>query len=140
MSETNGEFTPEHHLKSIKDNSPIPILKHFRWERYFTRPAASLIVKAVFRTSITPNQLTYVSFFIGIAATAAYCMGTPLFFIFGGILVQLGSIFDCADGQLARAKDMRTRFGTYLDLFLDRISDTMVVLGMIVMAFSLLML
>lgn len=124
------EYTPGDYEKSIKNNSPLPILKNFRWERYFTRPLASLIVKAVFRTSITPNQLTYFSFVLGLGAAAAFCGGTPLFFIIGGILTQLGSIIDCADGQLARAKKLQSRYGTYLDLFLDRISDTITILGM----------
>lgn len=124
------DYTPGHYDRSVKNNSPLPILNNFRWERYFTRPLASLIVKAVFRTSITPNQLTYFSFFLGLGAAAAFCGGTHFFFVIGGILTQLGSIIDCADGQLARAKNLQSRYGTYLDLFLDRISDTVVFLGM----------
>jgi len=124
------QFTKKHYNKSIKTNSPLPLLKYFRWERYFTRPLASLVVRAVFKTSITPNQLTYVSFFFGLAAAAAFLGGSHFYFILGGVLWQLSSVFDCADGQLARAKDIGSRYGAYLDLFLDRIAENFLGMGM----------
>ena len=39
------------------------------------------------------------------------------------------TIFDCADGMLARAKNMTSRYGAFLDIFLDRIADFAVLLG-----------
>ncbi|MFC2167790.1 CDP-alcohol phosphatidyltransferase family protein [Acidobacteriota bacterium] len=127
----NNKFTNDEYKKSIKNNSPLPILKYIRIERYFTRPMASLIVRAVYKTRITPNFLTIFSFVIGLLGAAAYFGGSHIFFIAGGILAQLSSIFDCADGQLARAKNIETRYGAYLDLLLDRFSDSIVYLGMI---------
>ncbi|MCK4763174.1 MAG: CDP-alcohol phosphatidyltransferase family protein [Candidatus Aminicenantes bacterium] len=112
--------------KSLKEETKYPILSYLRVERYFTRPLASLIVRAVFNTRVTPNHLTYVSFYMAVIAGVFYCFGEPLFFIFGGIFTQLSSVFDCADGQLARSKDMCTRFGAYLDLILDRLSDFLI--------------
>lgn len=109
--------------KSLKEESWYPYLQYFRVERYFTRPLASLIVRAVFHTSITPNHLTYISFYLGVLSGVFYCFGEPLYFIIAGILIQLSSVFDCADGMLARSKDMCTHYGAYLDLFLDRITD-----------------
>ncbi|MCU0287955.1 MAG: CDP-alcohol phosphatidyltransferase family protein, partial [Acidobacteria bacterium] len=44
-------------------------------------------------------------------------------FVLGGICTQLSSIIDGADGMLARAKNMCSSFGSYLDLFFDRIID-----------------
>lgn len=109
--------------KSLKADSKYPILNYFRVERYFTRPLASLIVRAVINTFITPNQITIFSFFLGIGAGLCMCVGKPEYFIAGGILAQLCSIFDCADGMLARARNTCSDYGAYLDLFLDRITD-----------------
>jgi CDP-L-myo-inositol myo-inositolphosphotransferase len=109
--------------KSLKEVTPYPILDYFRVERYFTRPLASLIARAVYNTSITPNQLTYFSFFLGICSGISFFMGDYVFFVLGGILAQLSSIFDCSDGMLARSKKLCTEYGTYLDIFLDRIAD-----------------
>lgn len=127
----SNKFTNDDYRKSIKHNSPLPILKYVRVERYFTRPLAFLIVRAVYNTRVTPNDLTYFSFVLGLLAAAAFLGGSHLFFIIGGGLTQLTSIFDCADGQLARAKNMRTRYGTYLDLLLDRVTDSIIYLGMV---------
>jgi len=127
----SDKFTNNDYKKSIKNNSPLPILKYVRVERFFTRPLASLIVRAVYNTRITPNHLTYFSFVLGLLAAVAFLGGKHLFFIIGGVLAQFGSILDCADGQLARAKNMGSRYGTYLDLLLDRFSDSIVYLGII---------
>jgi phosphatidylglycerophosphate synthase len=98
-------------------------------ERYINRPLASLIVRAVFNTRITPNGLTYFSFFLGLAGAFLFSRGEYLYFLLGGVAVQLASIIDCADGMLARAKDMCSDFGSHLDLLLDRISDFVIMVG-----------
>ena len=109
--------------KSLKEVTPYPILNYLRIERYFTRPLASFIARAVYNTSITPNQLTYVSFFLGICSGVSFFLGEYAFFVLGGILAQLSSVFDCADGMLARSKNLCSEYGATLDIFLDRIAD-----------------
>lgn len=118
--ETSTEFSFE---KSLKEDAKYPVLNYFRVERYFTRPLASLLVRMVFKTNVTPNQLTVVSFFIGLAASLVYLKGEPVYFVWGGILAQLSSIVDCSDGMLARSKGLTSKYGAFLDLFLDRITD-----------------
>ncbi|MFO7979651.1 MAG: CDP-alcohol phosphatidyltransferase family protein, partial [Candidatus Aminicenantes bacterium] len=118
--------------KSLKEISDYPFLKYLRVERYFTRPLASLITRAVYRTSITPNQLTYFSFFLGICSGISFYMGSYVFFVLGGILAQLSSIFDCADGMLARSKNLCSEYGAILDIFLDRIADFFVLGGVVI--------
>lgn len=112
--------------KSLKEDSKYPILNYFRVERYFTRPLASLVVRAVFNTSITPNQITLFSFFVGVCGAISFSRGKPIYFLLGGILAQLASIFDCADGMLARSKGLCSEYGAYLDLFLDRITEFLI--------------
>jgi phosphatidylglycerophosphate synthase len=116
--------------KSLKSAHPYPIINYFRVERYITRPLAYLIVRSVFNTSITPNHLTYVSFFLGIASGIAYCGASRFYFALGGVLAYLTSVFDGADGMLARSKNQCTHYGTYLDLFLDRIADFCILTGL----------
>lgn len=118
--------------KSLKEVTPYPILNHIRVERYFTRPLASLIARAVYNTSVTPNQLTYFSFFLGICSGISFFMGKYSYFIIGGILAQLSSIFDCADGMLARSKNLCSEYGAILDIFLDRIADFFIFGGMVI--------
>jgi phosphatidylglycerophosphate synthase len=116
--------------KSLKSAHPYPVINYFRVERYISRPLASLIVRAVFHTSVTPNQVSYISFFLGIASGFAFFGASRFYFALGGILAFLSSVFDCADGMLARSRHQGTPYGTYLDLFLDRIADFFILAGL----------
>ena len=116
--------------KSLKNVKSYPFLHKFLpVDRYIVRPPASLIVRAVFRTSISPNQLTVISFIIALVAGLVYMAGKPPYFVLGGCLAMLSAVFDNADGMLARAKGMTSRYGAFLDLFLDRIADFAVLAG-----------
>lgn len=116
--------------RALKDISSYPFIHKFLpIDRYVIRPPASLIVKAVFKSSITPNQLTATSFGFALAAALAYVGGRPGFFAVAGSLALVSTIFDAADGMLARAKSMTSRYGAFLDLFLDRVADFAVLAG-----------
>jgi CDP-L-myo-inositol myo-inositolphosphotransferase len=124
-SETEFDFR-----RSMKQVSSYPFLHKFLpADRYLIRPPASLVVKAVFKTEVTPNQLTGTSLVLALLAALAYSGGRPVFFALGGCLTLVSTIFDAADGMLARAKNMTSRYGAYLDLFLDRIADFVVMMG-----------
>ncbi len=97
--------------------------------KVLNRPAASLIVRALFKTRVTPNQVTVASFFIGLAGAGCFSLGLRWAFIAGGILTELSSIVDCADGMLARARGASNDFGAYLDLLLDRINEYLLLAG-----------
>lgn len=120
IQESAAEFD---YQKSIRKPGKGSSLKYLQINKWLIRPAASLVVRALFRTRVTPNQVTYLAFFSGLTAAYFLFMGKPLMFLVGGILTQVSSIFDCADGMLARARDQQSRFGSYMDLFLDRIND-----------------
>ncbi|MEN8153820.1 MAG: CDP-alcohol phosphatidyltransferase family protein [Acidobacteriota bacterium] len=122
--------------KSLKKDNSFNMFKYLNVEKYINRPVASLIVKAVFNTSITPNQITYFSFFLGLAGAVLLAMGSYLYIVMGGILVQLSSVFDCSDGMLARSRGGGTEFGKYLDLFLDRITDFIIFSGVVAGVFK----
>lgn len=127
MSTPEGQFD---YQKSLKNVESYPFLrKYFPVDRYLVRPPASLIVRAVFGTSLTPNHLTFASFVLALVAGIVYMAGTPAFFVLGGSLAMLSTILDNADGMLARAKNMTSRYGAFLDLFLDRIADFVVLAG-----------
>ena len=105
-------------------------MRYLPAERYFTRPLAALIVRMVINTSITPNQITVFSFFLGICGGIFFCGGKYEYFMVGGILAQLSSIFDCADGMLARSRNTPSEYGAFLDLFLDRYVDLFLIGGL----------
>ncbi len=129
MQTTNGTMNGYDYDKSLKKNTTRFLNKFIRVERYINRPLASLIVRMVFNTRVTPNGLTYASLFLGLLAAFFFSRGEYLFFVLGGISIQLSSIVDCSDGMLARAKDMCSEYGSHLDIFFDRIVDFTMLVG-----------
>jgi phosphatidylglycerophosphate synthase len=115
--------------ESLKKPDRTFLNKAIRVERYLNRPLASLVVRLVYNTPITPNELTFFSFFLGLLAVFSLSQGKYIYFILGGIGIQLSSIMDCADGMLARSKNMCSEFGSHLDIFLDRIMDFSMIIG-----------
>jgi phosphatidylglycerophosphate synthase len=116
--------------KSLKNRNINRIDKFIAIEKYVNRPMASLVVRAVINTRITPNGLTYANFFLGLLAAYLLSIGEYLYLVLGGILTQVSSVVDCADGMLARAKNMCSDYGAHLDVFLDRITDFCLIVGM----------
>lgn len=101
-------------------------LRLLQLNRYLNRPLASLLVRAVFRTRVTPNQITVAGFVLNLAAAGFFLRGRREFLLWGGILAQLSSIVDCADGMLARSRGQVSEFGAALDLILDRLGEFLV--------------
>ena len=83
--------------------------------RYFHNPIAASIVEALKGTWVTPNQVTYVSVFVGLVSAYTFSLGTLQAFFFAGILLEVVLILDCVDGQLARAKKCSSDWGRLLD-------------------------
>ena len=92
---------------------------------YLTEPVVQLLA----RTRITPTTLTWLGFSITLGATALIATG-HLFI--AGFVVLVAGFFDMLDGALARRTNQVTRFGAVLDSVLDRISDAVPLLGILV--------
>ncbi|MEE9264426.1 MAG: HAD hydrolase-like protein, partial [Vicinamibacteria bacterium] len=50
--------------------------------------------------------------------------------VLGGALIQLTSVLDGSDGEIARLKKLQSSFGNFFDAVLDRYSDSLIVFGM----------
>ena len=95
------------------------------------RPAAYGLVKLVQPTSITPNQITFISLVLGLASGVCYWQGSPLFFAIGALLLFLTNLFDCADGMLARVRGSSSLTGYLFDGLVDYTTNTAVYIGML---------
>lgn len=111
------------YAQAVKQGHQLPLLRHLNVDRYVHRPVGGMIVRAIYATSITPNQLTYASFVVGAIAAACFCVPARPYVVAGAFIQLLANVLDSADGMLARAKGLHSRFGGTLDLMLDRVSD-----------------
>lgn len=93
---------------------------------YVTQPVAELLA----RTSISPNTVTWFGFLVTIGATALIITG-HLFA--AGFVVLIAGFLDMLDGALARHTNQASRFGALLDSTLDRLSDGLLLLGILVL-------
>ncbi len=94
-------------LKSREVEDPVNLWVH--------RPLAYGFCWLVFRTPITPNQITVLAMLLGFGAAGCWFDGGRSAMIWGGVLLWSSAIMDGADGILARAKKMQSAFGRALD-------------------------
>jgi CDP-diacylglycerol---glycerol-3-phosphate 3-phosphatidyltransferase len=84
----------------------------------------------IFRDSpITPNMLTLFGLFITGVGALLVAMGQLLT---GGIVLAFAGFFDIFDGALARAAGKVYRYGAFLDSTVDRYSEGVVYLGILI--------
>ncbi len=91
---------------------------------YLTQPAVRLLA----RTSITPSTLTWFGFLLAVGAAALIIAG-HLFA--AGFVVLFAGFFDMLDGALARHTNRTTCFGAVLDSTLDRLSEAVLLIGIL---------
>jgi len=94
------------------------------------RPISLRISKLLLKTGITPNQISVLSFVIGLAGASFFFTGEYLYLILGAVLVHFHSIVDGCDGEVARLKLRQTKYGGWLDSVLDRYADAAIILGL----------
>jgi phosphatidylglycerophosphate synthase len=85
------------------------------------RPLAQMIVRRLVSTSITPNQVTGLACLLGVVSGLVLFLGVdqPALRVAAGALLFSAVVFDCADGQLARARQASSRTGDMLDGLAD---------------------
>jgi phosphatidylglycerophosphate synthase len=94
-------------LKSRDVEDPVNLWLH--------RPLAYGLVALIYRSPITPNQITLLAILVGMAAGACFIGGTRELMLWGGALLWTSAILDGADGILARAKSHFSPLGRAID-------------------------
>jgi len=96
----------------------------------FNRKVSAFISKFLIKTSISPNMISYSIPLLGVLTFFMLATGVYPWLIFGGVLIQLMSILDGCDGEIARLRFLRSKFGGFLDANLDKYVDTLAIAGM----------
>ena len=95
--------------------------------------AAQRIIDAIVRWlaygHINPNILTVIGVSLNVGCGLLFGLG---WFFAAGIALIVANLFDMLDGQVARLSGRVTRFGGFLDSSLDRLSDMVVFVGLMV--------
>ena len=86
------------------------------------------IVKALVFVRINPNHLTLLGFVMSILTAYAFSRGR---FTAAGVILIVAGLFDMVDGIVARMTNKETSFGAFFDSVMDRYSDLIMYLGLI---------
>jgi len=87
------------------------------------------IVRWLAHGHISPNILTVIGVSLNVGCGLLFGLG---WFFLAGIALIVANLFDMLDGQVARLSGRVTRFGGFLDSSLDRLSDMVVFVGLMV--------
>lgn len=88
-----------------------------------------LIVRGLALSRIHPNALTFIGLLINIVAASLLAAGK---FFVAGLVITGAGLFDMVDGRVARETNQVTRFGGFFDSVLDRYSDLLLLMGLLV--------
>ncbi|HZP35553.1 MAG TPA: CDP-alcohol phosphatidyltransferase family protein [Methylomirabilota bacterium] len=86
------------------------------------------VARVLLQAHVRPNHLTVVGLGVSLAAATALARGSLRT---GAVLLTLAGLFDFFDGSLARLANRVSRFGAFLDSVVDRYSDLVVLLGVV---------
>jgi phosphatidylglycerophosphate synthase len=93
---------------------------------FFLRKISKLFTWLAVRLKMTPNQVTLISFAIGLLSAYEFSKGNFWGIFAGAVLLQLSIIIDCVDGELARYTRQFSQLGAWLDAITDRIKEYLV--------------
>ena len=93
--------------KSIETEEPF--------DKIFTKPLGYLFTRFFIHIKWTPNMVTILSMFIGVAGGVMFYPEHFGWNLFGVLLVIFANILDSTDGQMARLTGMKTALGRVLD-------------------------
>jgi len=87
------------------------------------------VARVIGRMGISPNVVTLTGSLLNLGVAWVLAQG---YLRVGGVLVPLVSLFDALDGTVARLMGKRSRFGAFLDSTMDRFSEAILYLGLLI--------
>jgi CDP-diacylglycerol--glycerol-3-phosphate 3-phosphatidyltransferase len=117
--------------KQGKQKSELPPLARLAdIRKSMARRSTEPVVRLLAKTAITPGAITWLGFGLALGAAVLIITGHLLA---AGLVVLIAGFFDILDGALARYTNRATRFGAMLDSTLDRLSEAVVLIGILVL-------
>lgn len=87
------------------------------------------IISVLIFFNVRPNHLTFFGFIISMGVAYYFAMGQ---FRLAGVVLIVAGLFDMVDGMVARKLGQETPFGAFFDSIMDRYSDLIMYLGLII--------
>jgi phosphatidylglycerophosphate synthase len=121
-------------VAAVDEDSALLRLAVKEKDDLFTTYAVSnwspLVTKWCARLGLSPSGVTALSVLFAVAAALAFWQASRPAMIAGAVLLYLGFVLDCVDGQLARYTRRFGAFGGWLDTMADRAKEYAVYAGL----------
>ena len=98
--------------------------------RFLNRPISRRITSILLKFPIHPNAWTISIFVLPLIACLFLVRGDYVSLVIGAAIFQVFSILDGCDGEIARAKNLESKFGERLDYFCDFTASLLYVLAL----------
>jgi phosphatidylglycerophosphate synthase len=98
--------------------------------RFFNRPISRRITSVLLKFPIHPSTWTISIFVLPLIACVFLVRGSYVSIVIGAAIFQVFSILDGCDGEIARAKNLESKFGERLDYFCDFVASLLYVLAL----------
>jgi archaetidylinositol phosphate synthase len=95
--------------------------------RKWVQPVINYTAKRLLNWGVTPNQVTWTAFIIGLITGAFIFFELP---IAAAILLWISGYLDAVDGSMARIQQQSSAWGTLMDITFDRIVELSVIIGL----------
>jgi phosphatidylglycerophosphate synthase len=93
--------------------------------RHLNRHVSLTLSRWLVDTPVTPNAMTIATFAVGLVATWLVLDASYATTAAAGVLMQLNSILDGCDGELARVRHQGSKLGQWLDTVGDDLSNVL---------------
>jgi len=84
------------------------------------------ISRLLARTTLTPNMISVLINIIGTLSGPFYALGYP---VLGALFLEIATILDRCDGEVARVKLMETKRGQWVDTIADQVTVLSFIIG-----------
>jgi len=97
--------------------------------QHLNRPLSLRLSSRLAAARVSPDRITVAAFVLSLGGAALLALPGYLVGLLGGLVVQLSSVVDGCDGEVARLRKIASSRGGWLDTMLDRYADLAIVLG-----------
>ena len=97
--------------------------------RHLNRPISLQLSRLFARGGVHPNLISLSVLLLSVVAAVMFASTTTWLWMIAGILVQIASILDGCDGEVARLLHKARPFGGWFDTLLDRYGELILCLG-----------
>src|SRR5437773_7985091 len=98
--------------------------------RFLNRPISCRVTRLLLKFPIHPSAWTILIFFLPLIGCVFLVRGDYLNVVIGAAIFQAFSILDGCDGEIARAKNLESKFGERLDHLCDFMASLLYVLAL----------